>query len=160
MDDIKVGMGGLKINDAIRCKAEQFCADNCINESVYGLHIRKTDFGDRVDDKELFKIVSSSPVRFFVCSDDEEVNNNFGKLKNCVVFTKKYFPQKKVANAGWVHWTTDSEGRNFPFNIERSEESVIEGLIDLLILSRTTLVKASSSTFFYMAGIFNSIGFF
>lgn len=160
MNDIQAGMSGLKINGNLRQKASQFCIENCIDESVYGLHIRKTDFGDRVDDKELFKLVSSSNGRFFVCSDDEEVNNTFAQLQNCAVFPKKYFPQKKVGNADWVHWITDNEGRNFPFNIDRSEESVIEGLIDLLILSRTTLVKTSSSTFFHMAEIFKSINYF
>lgn len=160
MDDIKKVIHDLKINEKIFDTATLFCMDNSIDETVYGLHIRKTDFGDKVNDKELYQLVSTRAARFFVCSDDAEVNARFSQLPNCSVFQKCYFPQKRLKSANWLHWNIDAEGRTFPFNIERSEEAVIEGLIDLLILSRTTLVKTSSSTFLSMAGIFKTIGFF
>lgn len=160
LPDIALGFKGLRINADLRRTAEDFCRERGVDSSVYGLHIRKTDFGNTVNDEELFRMVSASDKRFFVCSDDEEVNRRFGGLANCAVFEKKYFPQKRVESAGWEHWITDSEGRSFPFNIERSEEAVLEALVDLLILSRTTPVKASNSTFFTMATIFRSTGFF
>jgi hypothetical protein len=159
-DEIRDGLNNLRINNGVYAKATEFTQLNNINESVYGLHIRKTDFGDKINDNELFQLVSTRAARFFVCSDDEEVNNRFAQLPNCSVFKKFHFPQKRVETAHWLHWNTDAEGRNFPFNIDRSEDSVIEGLIDLLILSRTQLVNTSHSTFLNMAGIFKAVNFF
>jgi hypothetical protein len=160
LNDIKVGLSSLSLNRQVLEKATEFCRANSIDETVYGLHIRKTDFGDKINDQELFQVVATRAARFFVCSDDEEVNNRFAELANCAVFKKNHFPQKRLESANWLHWVTDAEGRKFPFNIERSEESVVEGLIDLLILSRTQLVTTSHSTFLTMAGIFKRVGFF
>ncbi|MDO8931345.1 MAG: asparagine synthase (glutamine-hydrolyzing) [Rhodocyclaceae bacterium] len=159
-DDMKLGLASLRIEAGVRQRAEAFCAEHRIDASVLGLHIRKTDFGGNVNDDELFKLAASSQHRFFVCSDDKGVNERFSQLSNCAVFEKSYFPQKAQDSGEWLHWVTDAEGRKFPFNIDRSEESVVEGLVDLLILSRTTLVKTSHSTFLTMAGIFKGTGFF
>lgn len=160
LSDIQSGIKSLKINREIYEKADGFCRSNGIDETVYGLHIRKTDFGDKIDDEELFRVVSTSAAKFFVCSDAEEVNNRFAQLPHCSVFKKNHFPTKRLEDAHWLHWNTDAEGRKFPFNIDRSEESVVEGLIDLLILSKTQLVNTSHSTFLNMAGIFKGANFF
>jgi hypothetical protein len=160
IEDIASSLAEVRINDDVRSIATAFCNAMKVDSSVFGLHIRKTDFGDKVDDAELFRLVSASPQRFFVCSDDEEVNYRFSGLPNCSVFKKSYFPQKRIKDAEWLSWNTDQEGRQFPFNIERSEEATVEGLIDLLILSRTTPVRASHSTFFNMALLFKNSGFF
>ena len=48
----------------------------------------------------------------------------------------------------------------FFYNIERSEASIVEALIDLLILSRTTHVSTSNSTFLKMSMIFKFTNFF
>lgn len=160
MDDIAHGLSAIRINETVRAIAADFCKAMQIDDSVFGLHIRKTDFGDTVNDEELFQLAANTPRRFFVCSDDAGVNDRFGQLPNCSVFPKSHFPQKRIKDAAWQSWNTDEEGRKFPFNIERSEEATIEGLIDLLILSRTTLVRTSHSTFFNMALLFKSTGFF
>lgn len=159
-DDMRLGLASLRLEPGVRARAEAFCAEQHIDGSVLGLHIRKTDFGGSVNDDELFKLAAASQHRFFVCSDDKAVNERFAQLANCAVFEKSFFPQKSQDSGDWLHWVTDAEGRKFPFNIDRSEESVVEGLIDLLILSRTTLVKTSHSTFLTMAGIFKATGFF
>ena len=43
------------------------------------------------------------------------------------------------------------------FNVNRSKESVIEGFIDLLILSRTKIIVESHSTFLKFAKLYNKI---
>jgi hypothetical protein len=159
-DDMRLGLASLSIEPGVRRRAEAFCAEHRIDANVLGLHIRKTDFGGSVNDDEFFKLAAASDRRFFVCSDDKGVNERFSQLPNCAVFEKTSFPQKAQESGEWLHWNTDAEGRKFPFNIDRSEESVVEGLVDLLILSRTTLVKTSGSTFLTMAGIFRATGFF
>lgn len=159
-EDWVLGLRQLGINSKVVAIAEDFCQTHRIDNTVLGLHIRKTDFGDTVDDQGLFNLVVNNSNRFFVCSDDAEVNRRFSELPNCSVFEKQHFPQKLLADGDWKSWTTDAEGRRFPFNITRPEDSIIEALIDLLILSRTTLVSTSHSTFLNMAIIFKTAGFF
>lgn len=137
----------LKPNAEVARRAQSFCAAQRIDASVVGLHIRKTDFGDKVNDASLFAQAQTSSRRFFVCSDDAEVNQRFATLANCAVMPKTSFPKKMVAEAGWQHWTQDAEGRAFPFNISRSSTAVVEGFIDQLILSRTSIMTTSGSTF-------------
>lgn len=160
LGDIKMGMQSLRINPEIKSLAINFCNQNNINDSVFGLHIRKTDFGNLVDDEALYDLVFNSPHRFFVCSDDENVNDRFSKLKNCSVFNKKCFPEKSVLNSSWNSATVDDQGRTFNFNIKRSEESIVEALVDLMILSKTTHVDTSSSTFLRMSMLFKATNYF
>ena len=160
IQDMQIGLVNLSINKNILDLAQKFCYDNQINESVLGLHIRKTDFGATVNDQELYSVVKNSSKRFFVCSDDPEVNERFSLLPNCSVYIKTYFPEKMISDEGWNHQTKDDQGRDFFYNIERSESSIIEALIDLLILSRTTHVSTSNSTFLKMSMIFKFTNFF
>lgn len=159
-NDISEGLSFLKIKPEILVKAYSFCVHNKINESVLGLHIRKTDFGNAVDDEILYKIASNSDHKFFVCSDDAVVNDRFSKLMNCFVFKKKYFPEKMIDHTHWNGATTDDQGRVYNFNINRPAQSVSEALVDLLILSKTTHILTSNSTFLRMSMIFKSINYF
>ncbi|MFY8016384.1 MAG: hypothetical protein ACOVN3_13140 [Limnohabitans sp.] len=158
--DMQSGLSHLSIHKDIHAKASGFCLRNQINDSVFGLHIRKTDFGSTVDDNELFNVVKDSANRFFVCSDDAEVNARFSKLPNCCVYKKTHFPSKMLGEKGWNDHTIDDQGREFFFNIDRSEASIVEALIDLLILSKTTHVATSHSTFLRMSMIFKATNFF
>ena len=158
--DIAKGIKFLNINPKILVEAYSFCVRNKIDDSVLGLHIRKTDFGNTVNDEELFKIVSNSDRKFFVCSDDSDVNDRFSMLKNCSVYKKKTFPTKMIENGSWNQLTTDDQGRIYNFNINRSSDSVIEALIDLLILSKTTHILTSHSTFLKMSMIFKAVNYF
>lgn len=158
--DLQAIASGLRVKPHLVASAAAFCRDHAIDGSVVGLHIRKTDFGNTINDNELFTLVSQNANRFFVCSDDAEVTQRFASLKNCHVLEKAHYPEKLMAGEGWNSWIVDKEGRQFPFNIQRSEEAVVEALLDLLILSRTNPMMASHSTFFRMALIFNRIGFF
>lgn len=160
LGEIQSGLRQLRLNPEVYARASSFCQEHGVDTQTLGLHIRKTDFGDRVDDQALFQLVEKSPNRFFVCSDDAGVNERFATLPNCVVFKKTSFPEKLVEQGGWNATTVDAEGRVFTFNITRSEESIVEALIDLLILSRTTHVSTSGSTFLNMSMIFKGVGFF
>jgi hypothetical protein len=158
--DIHEALRSLTLNESVLTRASNFCREQAIDRQVLGLHIRKTDFGNAVDDVQLFAQVQSSPRRHFVCSDDVEVNQRFATLPHCAVFPKSAFPQKREAAGGWQQWTSDSEGRSFPFNIERGAQAVVEGFIDLLILSRTELVPTSHSTFLAFARQLQAAGVF
>lgn len=154
--DVRGALGELGLDGQVARTAADFIARHRIDASVLGLHIRKTDFGDRVDERALQAQAAASPRRFFVCSDDALVNQRFAALPNCAVFAKTSFPEKLQQDAAWLHWTSDADGRRFPFNVSRSEASVVEALVDLLILSRTEVLATSGSTFLSMARLFRA----
>lgn len=156
---LQAGLSQLGVNERIASRARAFCNERDIDERVVGLHIRKTDFGNSVNDDELHRAVSADSRRFFVCSDDESVNRRFAALPNCCVFEKHHFPSKLVAAGDWNAATRDSFGRVFPYNITRPGESIVEALIDLLILSKTTPARTSQSTFLGMALIFKAVNY-
>lgn len=158
--DISDGLKNLSVNSEILIEAYSFCVRNNIKESVLGLHIRKTDFGNTVDDEALYQMAANSEHRFFVCSDDMIVNERFSKLSNCCVYEKKTFPEKMIEDTHWNDLTTDDQGRVFNFNISRSAQSIYEALVDLLILSKTTQILTSHSTFLRMSMIFKSVNYF
>lgn len=159
--DIAQALSDLRLNPSVRQRARAFVEQARIDGSVIGVHIRKTDFGSTVNDDALFEQVKlGSDRRYFICSDSAEVNQRFAALPHCAVFEKTAFPEKAVQDQAWLHWNRDSEGRNFPFNITRSAASVVEGLIDQLILSRTQIVATSNSTFLSMARHFKAAGLF
>lgn len=159
-EDVRDALTLLGLNEAVAARAREFITAHGIDAHTVGLHIRKTDFGDAVDDEALFQQVQVSPRRFFVCSDDPAVNRRFAALPNCAVFDKAAFPEKLEAEGGWQQWITDTDGRRYPFNINRPDASVVEGLIDLLILSQTEIVLTSGSTFLATARLFGRCGFF
>ena len=50
-------------------------------------------------------------------------------------------------DGGWRDTVVDDDGNEYSFNIERSDESVIDAMVDLLILSKSTILNTSESTF-------------
>ena len=158
-DEVRDALQLLGLNPQLAAIAADFVSRHNIDRQTLGLHIRKTDFGDRVDDQALFVQAEASAMHYFVCSDDAEVNRRFATLPNAAVFEKTAFPEKLDDGKGWLNWSTDNAGRSFPFNVQRGEQAVIEGLIDLLVLSCTCISTTSGSTFPAMAQLFQSAGF-
>lgn len=158
--DVHAALRSLKLAPDVERRAWDFCVQQRIDAGVVGVHIRKTDFGGAVDDDALHAAVQRSGRRHFVCSDDAEVNRRFAALPNCAVFPKSHFPEKREKAGSWNQLTADDDGRAFPYNIERSGASVVEGLVDLLILSRTQLVATSGSTFLAMARLLRAADVF
>lgn len=158
--EVKDALSLLKPAPAVAERAAAFIRAHGIDRSWLGLHIRKSDFGNAVDDAALFEQAKASARRIFVCSDDAEVNRRFATLAHCAVFEKTAFPEKLDGGAAWQQWTTDGEGRRFPFNITRGAASVIEGFVDQLILSQTEVVPTSGSTFQALARLFGRCGWF
>ena len=154
IEDIRIALDNISVNSELKNIALNFCSDNNITDSVFGLHIRKTDFGNLVDDIALFDLVKNSNNKFFVCSDDELITEKFNDLKNCCSYLKKNYPTQLNINKGWQETIQDDQNRSFNFNITRSAESIKEALIDLLILSSTTHIDTSPSTFLKMSMFF------
>ena len=84
---------------------------------------------------------------YFICSDDEELETKFTQLNNAFSYKKKKYVEKLTKDGKWRDIIVDDEGVEYPFNVERSDETVIDAMIDLLILSKSTIMHTSDSTF-------------
>jgi hypothetical protein len=132
-------------------RAADFCKANNINNSVMGIHIRKTDGFQRMNEENLIRYISNHQgIRCFVCSDDKSTEDKFAALPGVITFPKIEYAEKRE-EGDWNKQTTDSDGRVFICNVKRSRTSIIEAFIDLLILSNTTISHGSTSTFFQLA---------
>jgi hypothetical protein len=126
---------------------ERFIQEHQLTDFL-GVQIRKTDFGaNGSDDNSLFELVAKCPQnRFFVCSDDSSVEQRFKSLANVVIHNKRAHVEKLV-DGGWNSAIKDHSGRVYTCNVNRSAESVEDAVVDLLILSRSQIVRTSNSTF-------------
>ena len=149
-------LSSLKIKKNIIDEVKKFSKEHDIENRI-GVHIRKTDFLPKVDDKIIFDGIRNSNNLFFVCSDDSETEKNFSNLLNVVIHNKKNYAEKLNPSTSWNDKTVDYEGREFYFNIKRNSESVIEAFIDMLILSRTKIHNNTMSTFLTFANHYSNL---
>lgn len=139
-----------KINKGILDSVNDYILKNSISVSTIGLHIRKTDNPLQIDDNFYSNTVMANPAKkFFICSDDESVENKFGRMRNTIIRKKNHYVRKIDESSEWFKGN----------NVFRSKESVIEGFIDMLVLSRTTIVSRinNTSTFLKFAIWYNKI---
>jgi len=136
-----------RVIEAVRGIATEYSIDS----QIIGVHIRKTDFGGAVDEDSLYKTISRANGRFFICSDSNEVLEKFSSLGNCIALPKPSMPRKLDGDGGWNSFILDSEGRTYPFNVDRDRESVFWGLVDLLLLAKTRIMVTSGSSFLALA---------
>jgi hypothetical protein len=157
LEEILETLKQFKIKSKIIDKVSNFCNDNNINSETRGIHFRKTDFKNFLNEDEIYNLISSKPtVNYFICSDSFETEQKFKSLKNVLIFPKNNYVEK-FKDGGWNDLIKDNEGREFDFNIKRSKDSVIEGFIDLLILSKTKIIVESHSTFLKFSKYYNLI---
>ena len=151
-DEVLKQVRQLKINAEIIANAEKFIIDQNLND-YFGVQVRKTDFGPNgADESHLYELISNADdKKFFVCSDDNEVEQRFSALPNVAVYVKRAHVEKLLEEGDWNSVTTDSSGRAYACNVNRSAISVIDAVIDLLILSHSMVVKTSNSTFLQTA---------
>lgn len=148
---------GLQFKADLVAQAQAFMAANGLTE-YFGIHIRKTDFGaNGSDDAHLYQLVRDVPhKRFFVCSDDKDVEQRFGALPNVVMYPKRAYVEKLV-DGSWNTPTADHSGRVYACNVNRNALSVEDALIDLLVLSYSQIVSTSNSTFRNTALLLQSV---
>ena len=142
----------LKFNAEIVAEADRFMRKHKLKE-FFGVQIRKTDFGSNgADDSNLFELIrNAAHKKFFVCSDDKDVEQRFGALPNVAIYAKRAHVEKLVEEGGWNSVTSDHSGRAYACNVNRSAISVIDAVVDLLILSHSQPVQTSNSTFLQTA---------
>jgi hypothetical protein len=128
-------------------RATSFLSTHRLTE-FFGIQIRKTDFGSNgADDQNLYDlIVGRADAQFFVCSDDKDVERRFSALPNVHIYDKQAHVEKWV-QGDWNSHTADHSGRVYACNVNRGALSVQEAIVDLLILSKSGIVRTSGSTF-------------
>lgn len=138
----------LRFRPEILARADDFVREQAGGGEFFGVQIRKTDFGaNGADDNNLFDLIGKCPDRrFFVCSDDKGVEERFATLPNVAIHHKRAHVEKLV-DGDWTTTTADQSGRVYACNVNRSAVSVIDAIVDLLILSKSKVVKTSNSTF-------------
>lgn len=160
--EIEFILNNLIINDNILKHVDEFFNSNNFN-NILGIHLRKTDFGNLVNENDIINYINKNQNKtFFICSDDKNTEEYYSSnFTNVITNKKTEYTEKLNKNVGWNDVVEDTENRFFGFNINRSKISVIEGFIDLLILSRTKIITDNHSTFLKFAKryskIYNSI---
>lgn len=144
---------GVEFNSELVDQANNFINAN-LGESFTGVHLRNTDFYDthKPNFDQIFNQVSGNKdTKYFVCSDDEELENKFNQLKNVFVYPKTSYVEKLTDDGEWRSVIIDDTGVEYSFNVERSDESVRQAIVDLYILSKSDIIKTSNSSFLQTA---------
>jgi len=146
-DEVMAQVRALQFQPGLTQRAAQFIEAQGLGD-FFGVQIRKTDFGPNgADDEGLFKLVSEAPGhRFFVCSDDAAVEQRFQALPHVVIHDKRQYVAKRV-DGDWSAPNADHSGRVYACNVERSDVSVMDAVVDMLVLSASQIVRTSGSTF-------------
>lgn len=117
----------------------------------FGIHLRGTDFVPPPPVSSMLSTVASNPEhRFFVCSDDPELERRFAEFPNVFVHPKTAYVEK-LANGAWRRDVVDSDGLPYTSNIDRTSQSVLEACVDLLLLALSTTLHTSGSSFLALA---------
>lgn len=144
-------------HDFIYSNALEFIQTNFGNEEFYGLHIRKTDHAYQLDEQKYIEIIKNNQdKKYFICSDDKDTEDMFKSIsKNVKVFPKSSYVEKEIEEGGWQTMVFDEFGNGFPFNIKRDKQSVLEAMVDLLVLSYSNIINEDQrSTFLQTALLF------
>jgi len=135
-------------------QAHNFIKDNFGDRPFNGLHVRKTDHPYPLEEDKFIEQINSDDVKCFVCSDDPETEQKFlNSCPNVRVYSKQHKVEMLVQNGNWGFPILDSTGHSFPYNVKRGAESVLEAMIDLLILSKSNIINTDHRSTFIRTAI-------
>ena len=141
------------ISDAVR----SFITD-VLGSPFHGIHLRRTDLNVGLSDQEVFTLVRQYPdAKFFVCSDDPTAEALASAHPNVYHRPKHHHVEKSAADQDWLAQKHDDDGRLYYGNIQRNQDAVVEGTIDMLILAHSEIVGYSGSTFQRMARLIGEV---
>lgn len=130
-----------------------FVETNSIDETTTGLHIRKTDLNLVNEDSWIPVVEKNHKQRFFVCSDSKDAEEKFSRYPNVIIKPKTSYVEKFLDDK-WKTKFIDADGNQARYNVNRSRDSVIQALEDLLILSHTTIERTSRKSSFLRFAFF------
>jgi hypothetical protein len=142
----------LKFNKTLVQKADDFISRE-IGMPYFGIHLRRTDITCGFQDWEIQTLASKySQQRIYLCSDDPSSEARF-RIPNIVIKYDKRHVIKKQDKASWTKDTYFGETNSYiyPSNVRRTQDSILDAVVDLLLLSNSRLIGDSVSTFFLVA---------
>ena len=141
----------LPFHPALVAAAKEFINVN-FTGYFYGIHLRRTDLVLGYTDSEVGEIVSAHPDQsFFVCSDSDDSEKAAAQYANVRVRAKQSYVERQVEEKGWSDITLDTSNRAYYSNVKRNAQSVRDAVVDLLILSSSTMIGKTGSTFLNVA---------
>jgi hypothetical protein len=156
MDHVVSALKGCSFQPYIRETVAQFVGQT-IGRPFHGLHLRRTDLCVGYSDEEVQSIVRQHPQdHFFVCSDDPIAEALAAVHPHVHRRDKSAYVGKRNVQGDWMALTADDDGRMYHSNIDRNADSVVDAVIDMLILAHGAIVGFSGSTFQNMARLFGT----
>ena len=154
---VRKELENLDFSEEITYEVKKFIIQK-MNGPFYGLHLRRTDLNVGLTDHEVLTLVTRhKDKKFFVCSDDPIAESLASVHANVHSRQKTSYVSKKELGRDWIAQCQDDDGRTYHGNIFRGKDSVIQGTIDMLILSHSDIVGYSGSTFQNMARMIGEI---
>lgn len=136
----------------------QAVMDGRVPGSFFGIHLRGTDFPASPPVEKMKAVVLANPGHtFFVCSDDAEIEHQFDAIPNVFIHQKNSHVEK-LAPGAWRCNVLDSDGLPYTSNIDRTSESVVEAVIDILLLGASVPLPTSASSFLALSERLRSSG--
>jgi hypothetical protein len=132
----------LKPTKYVLSEVDDFCKKNLIDSNVVGIHARSTDFVNSnlsdYTDKIINSIKNNSQIKILFCSDNVnwERHVKISFPNNIIIREKKSFVEKHDIHRSWIN------------NVLTTEESVVEGLIDIYLLSKTNFLHYNPESTF------------
>ena len=151
---IRQHLARLHYRSEIIAPVRQFITEHLAGP-YHSIHLRRTDLTVGLSDEEVRWILERhADQRFYICSDDAQTEAALSRLPNAHIRPKSAYVDKMTAQASWNALTHDTAGRLYGSNIDRNSAAVIEGVIDLLVLSQGSIVGNSGSTFQSLARLY------
>lgn len=95
-----------------------------LNDDVIGCHLRATDLSNSIKLKNIINLIKiKHSTRFFICSDNQNVEHQFDEIDNVITYHKNSYVKMNSGNTGWHK------------NCLRDEVQVYEAIIDICLLS-------------------------
>jgi hypothetical protein len=135
----------LRFKNDIVNTALNFINNNNIDANTTGLMLRGTDgiyHGIQSSIQKCYSYVQNQKSdRFFIMSDEDSIIKKFYELENVITYPTRSF----------VKFNKESMA------LYRDKQSVIDGIINLLILSRTNILNTTNSSFLKVAKLYSQI---
>lgn len=158
-EEFLVARDMIKFEESLISEAQKCIFENTSGD-YFGMHLRKTDFGRESMTQSLEKsfrdtVVQNPEKSYFICSDDEATEIDLARYSNVFRFPKTSYTRKYKEGLPWSGprgYIKHSEGQDLAYNVERDAENVKQAIVDILILSRSSiLIKNTGSTFLDVA---------
>lgn len=143
-------ISGIKVKDLFIDKANEFLQEvELVDRPYWGLHLRGTDTGySKLYYQFWWLVVSKLKCPVVLCTDDENIEASFLKLKHVVSRAKSSFTKKAAPDRDWNDKNIDEYGRESNYNINRDSYAVKEAMVDFVLLSRSKLLLYTSQSTF------------